>query len=104
MKKAKVTKNNDGTLNVPDYPIIPFIEGDGIGPDIWHASQMVMDGAVQAAYTGSRKIEWLEVYAGEKGYEKTGDWLPESTLKTIQEHVIAIKGPLTTPVGKGIRR
>ncbi|MBW1846220.1 MAG: isocitrate dehydrogenase (NADP(+)) [Deltaproteobacteria bacterium] len=103
VNKTKITKKSDGNLDVPDIPVIPFIEGDGIGPDIWHASKMVMDGAVQAAYDGNRKIEWLEVFAGEKGFEKTGDWLPESTLKTIQEHVIAIKGPLTTPVGKGIR-
>jgi len=101
--KTKITKKSDGNLDVPDTPVIPFIEGDGIGPDIWLASKMVMDGAVQAAYNGNRKIEWLEVFAGEKGFEKTGDWLPESTLKTIQEHVIAIKGPLTTPVGEGIR-
>lgn len=103
MEKSKITKKSDGSLDVPDSPIIPFIEGDGIGPDIWHASQRVMDNAVQAAYEGNRKIEWLEVFAGEKGFKKTGDWLPESTLKTIQEHVIAIKGPLTTPVGEGIR-
>ena len=103
MNKTKITKKSDGNLDVPDIPVIPFIEGDGIGPDIWYASKMVMDGAVQAAYDGNRKIEWLEIFAGEKGFEKTGDWLPESTLKTIQEHVIAIKGPLTTPVGKGIR-
>ncbi|MDM8549073.1 isocitrate dehydrogenase (NADP(+)) [Desulfobacterales bacterium HSG2] len=102
-KETKITKNADGTLNVPDFPIIPFIEGDGIGPDIWRAAKMVMDSAVQAAYTGKRKISWLPVSAGEKGHEKTGEWLPDKTLDTIKEHVIAIKGPLTTPVGGGFR-
>lgn len=103
MGKAKITKKSDGNLQVPDCPVIPFIEGDGIGPDIWHASRMVIDSAVEKAYQGNKCIEWLEVYAGEKGFEKTGDWLPESTLEAIKDHVIAIKGPLTTPVGKGIR-
>jgi isocitrate dehydrogenase len=101
--KAKIKKKKDGSIDVPDCPVIPFIEGDGIGPDIWHACKMVMNGAVEAAYKGKREIDWLEVFAGEKGFQKTGEWLPESTLKTIQEHVIAIKGPLTTPVGEGIR-
>ena len=90
-------------LRVPDCPIIPFIEGDGIGPDIWRAAQLVLDAAVAAAYGGSKKIQWREVYAGEKAKEKTGQWLPDETLATIQEHVVAIKGPLTTPVGAGIR-
>ncbi|WP_373500868.1 isocitrate dehydrogenase (NADP(+)) [Desulfococcus sp.] len=99
----RITKNSDGSLNVPDNPAIPFIEGDGIGPDIWHAARMVMDSAVGVAYGGRRKIDWLEVDAGEKGYERTGEWLPDSTLKTIEAHVVAIKGPMTTPVGKGIR-
>ncbi|MBW2099251.1 MAG: isocitrate dehydrogenase (NADP(+)) [Deltaproteobacteria bacterium] len=101
--KAIIIRNNDGTLNVPDFPLIPFIEGDGIGPDIWYATRMVIDGAVQAVYGGNRKIDWVEIYAGEKGYQKTGEWLSEKALKTIEEHVVAIKGPLTTPVGKGIR-
>ncbi|MDY6822640.1 MAG: isocitrate dehydrogenase (NADP(+)) [Thermodesulfobacteriota bacterium] len=100
---AKITKNTDGSLNVPDCPIIPFIEGDGTGPDIWRAAKMVLDAAVQAAFGGEKRIEWLEVYAGEKAYEKTGEWLPEKTLDTIRDHVVAIKGPLTTPVGQGIR-
>ena len=100
---AKITKNTDGTLLVPDCPIIPFIEGDGIGPDIWKAARMVMDAAVDAAYDGKRQISWLEVYAGEKAHEKTGQWLPEQTLDTIKEHMVAIKGPLTTPVGEGMR-
>ena len=99
----KITKNADGSLNVPDNPVIPFIEGDGIGPDIWHAAQMVMDSATTVAYGGKRKIDWLEVDAGEKGYQRTGEWLPDKTLATIEAHVVAIKGPMTTPVGKGIR-
>ncbi|MBN1931468.1 MAG: isocitrate dehydrogenase (NADP(+)) [Desulfobacterales bacterium] len=102
-QKAEITRKINGTLEVPDFPIIPFIEGDGIGPDIWRATRMVIDKAVEAAYGSQKKICWLEVYAGEKGYRETGQWLPETTLETIQKHVIAIKGPLTTPVGKGIR-
>jgi isocitrate dehydrogenase len=90
-------------LVIPDNPIIPFIEGDGIGPDIWHASQVVFDAAVEKAYVGKKKIAWLEVLAGEKAYEKTGEWLPEETTDTIKEYIVAIKGPLTTPVGGGIR-
>jgi len=100
---AKIVINKDKSLQVPDCPIIPFIEGDGIGPDIWRATRMVIDSAVQTAYNGKRKISWLEVLAGEKAYQKTGNWLPDETLKTIETYVVAIKGPLTTPVGKGIR-
>ena len=92
-----------GKLNVPDHPVIPFIEGDGIGPDIWAASQRVFDAAVEKAYGGKRKIEWLEVYAGEKAHTKFGEWLPEDTLTAVREYLVAIKGPLTTPVGGGIR-
>ena len=92
-----------GTLNVPDNPIIPFIEGDGIGPDIWHAAQHVFDNAVAKAYGGKRKIEWFEVYAGEKAWSKFDEWLPEDTLTAIRNHLVSIKGPLTTPVGGGIR-
>jgi isocitrate dehydrogenase len=92
-----------GVLKVPDHPIIPFIEGDGTGPDIWAASVRVFDAAVQKAYQGSKKITWKEVYAGEKSYNKTGEWLPQETLDTINEYLVAIKGPLTTPVGGGIR-
>jgi len=99
---ASIRMTADG-LQVPDRPIIPFIEGDGIGPDIWAASERVFDAAVQAAYGDSRKIEWLEVYAGEKAHDKTGEWLPQATLDSITEHLVAIKGPLTTPVGGGIR-
>lgn len=92
-----------GKLVIPDNPIIPFIEGDGIGPDIWHASQIVFDAAVEKTYGGKKKIAWLEVLAGEKAYEQTGEWLPEETTETIKEYIVAIKGPLTTPVGGGIR-
>ena len=90
-------------LVIPDNPIIPFIEGDGIGPDIWYASQIVFDAAVEKAYGGKKKIAWLEVLAGEKAYEETGEWLPEATTEAIKEYIVAIKGPLTTPVGGGIR-
>jgi len=99
----RITISSDGTLNVPDTPEIPFIEGDGIGPDIWRSTRMVIDSAVQKAYDGRRKISWLEVLAGEKGFEKTGNWLPDETLETIRNHAVAIKGPMTTPVGEGIR-
>ncbi len=98
-----ISKNTDGSLNVPDNPIIPFIEGDGIGPDIWRAAQLVMESAVEKAYAGKRKIIWLEVLAGEKSFQQSGTWLPDETLNTIEKHVVAIKGPMTTPVGKGIR-
>ena len=99
----KITLNEDGSLNVPDNPIIPFIEGDGIGADIWPATQRVLESAVNKAYSGQKKISWLEVLAGEKGFQKTGNWLPDETLEQIEAHVVAIKGPMTTPVGKGIR-
>ncbi len=98
-----ITKNTDGTINVPDYVTIPFIEGDGIGPDIWRTTKIVIDGAVAAAYEGAKKINWLEIYAGEKGFQKTGEWLSQNALENIKKYVVAIKGPLTTPVGKGIR-
>ncbi len=103
MAAEKITINKDGSINVPDQPIIPFIEGDGIGPDIWAASRKVIDAAVLKTYGGSRQIAWLEVLAGEKAKERTGEWLPQATLDAIKEHVVAIKGPLTTPVGEGIR-
>ncbi|MBK8847305.1 MAG: NADP-dependent isocitrate dehydrogenase [Bacteroidetes bacterium] len=93
----------NGKLIVPNNPIIPFIEGDGTGPDIWRASVRVLDAAVNKAYNGSRKIEWLEVLAGEKAFNKTQNWLPDETLDTIREYLVAIKGPLTTPIGGGIR-
>jgi len=95
--------NQHGKITVPNYPIVPFIEGDGTGPDIWAASVRVLDAAVEKAYQGKRKIIWKEVYAGEKAFNKTGKWLPEETLDIIHEHLVAIKGPLTTPVGGGIR-
>src|SRR5436190_6657696 len=97
----KITRGQ--TLNVPDNPIIPFIEGDGTGPDIWRASVRVMDAAVEHAYNGKRKIEWKEVLAGEKAFNKTGSWLPDETLDAFREYLVGIKGPLTTPVGGGIR-
>jgi len=92
-------------LNVPDHPIIPFIEGDGTGPDIWHASQHVLDAAVKKAYGGKKTIVWFEVYAGEKANTVYGPntWLHDDTLEAIKNHIVSIKGPLTTPVGGGIR-
>ena len=99
----KIKKNNDGSLNVPDHPIIPFIEGDGIGPDIWRATRLVIDAAVEQTYAGNRHISWVELPVGEKGYEKTGNYLPQEALDAIEANVVAIKGPLTTPIGKGIR-
>src|SRR5579883_2440597 len=92
-----------GKFRIPDQPIIPFIEGDGVGRDIWKASQRVFDAAVEAAYGGSRRIAWVEVLAGEKAFHETGNWLPQETLDAIQQYHVAIKGPLTTPVGGGIR-
>ena len=92
MSAEKITMK-DGHLNVPNEPIIPFIEGDGIGPDIWKASVRVMDAAVEKAYGGTRKIHWREVLAGEKAYKQTGSWLPDETLFVITENLIAIKGP-----------
>lgn len=93
----------NGVLNVPDNPIIPFIEGDGIGVDIWTPARKVFDAAVKKVYGDSKKIEWLEVLAGEKAYHETGEWLPAETLEAIKNHLVAIKGPLTTPIGGGIR-
>ncbi|UPL49661.1 NADP-dependent isocitrate dehydrogenase [Hymenobacter sublimis] len=98
----KITIKN-GKLNVPDQPIIPFIEGDGTGPDIWAASVRVFDAAVEKAYGGSRKLEWKEVMAGEKSFKQTGNWLPNETLDAFRDYLVGIKGPLTTPVGGGIR-
>lgn len=99
----RITMGTNGKLNVPHNPIIPFIIGDGIGPDIWHAAVRVFDKAIETAYAGSRKIEWKEVLAGEKAFNETGSWLPEATLETFKEYLIGIKGPLTTPIGGGIR-
>jgi isocitrate dehydrogenase len=100
--KIQIDKNND-CLIVPDDPIIPYIEGDGIGPDIWHASQIVFDAAVEKAYSGKRKIVWHEVLTGEKAYNETGEWLPDNTIEDLKEYIVSIKGPLTTPIGGGIR-
>jgi len=97
-----ITKSGD-TLEVPDHPVIPFIEGDGTGPDIWNAAQPVFDAAVETAYGDSREIQWMEVYAGGKAQDKFDEWLPEDTFKAIRNYLVAIKGPLTTPVGGGIR-
>ncbi len=93
----------DGQLVVPDPPVLPFIEGDGTGPDIWAASQPVFDAAVEKAYGGRRRIHWMEVLAGEKSFQQTGSWLPDETLDAFREYLVGIKGPLTTPVGGGIR-
>ena len=93
----------DGRWVVPDRPVIPFIEGDGTGPDIWRASRRVFDAVVEKVSGGKRRVEWLEVLAGEKAFKQTGNWLPEATLDSIRRHRVAIKGPLTTPVGGGIR-
>ena len=93
----------DGSLNVPDRPVIPFIEGDGIGPDIWDATRRVVDSAVEKTYGGRKGIIWYEVYAGEKADRMFGEWLPQATVEAVREHAVAIKGPLTTPVGGGIR-
>ena len=98
----KITVQN-GVLQVPNNPVVPFIEGDGIGPDIWASAVRVLDAAVEKAYNGEKKITWKEVLAGEKAFNQTGEWLPQETLDVINEYLIAIKGPLTTPIGGGIR-
>ena len=99
---APITMGPDG-IEVPDQPIIPFIEGDGIGPDIWAAAQRVFDAAVDKAYGGERRIEWMEVLAGEKAFDDSGEWLPDDTVEAFRQYLVGIKGPLTTPVGGGIR-
>ena len=100
---GKITMGTDGKLVVPDDPTIPFIEGDGIGPDIWKASVRIFDAAVEKAYNGKKKIHWLEVLAGEKAFTLTGEWMPKATMDAFREYLLAIKGPLTTPVGGGMR-
>jgi isocitrate dehydrogenase len=100
---AKISMGADGKLNMPDNPIIPFIEGDGTGPDIWRASVRVFDAAVEKCYGGKRKIHWMKVQAGEESFRKYNDWLPQETIDVFNEYLVGIKGPLTTPVGKGIR-
>ena len=99
----RIQARPDGRLDVPSHPILPFIEGDGTGPDIWRASQAVFDAAVDKAYKGKRRIAWMEVYAGEKAFNRFKDWLPEDTVNAFKEFVVGIKGPLTTPIGGGIR-
>ena len=103
MPGEKIQYTSDGKLSVPDQPIIPYIEGDGVGPDIWRASVRVFDAAIGKCYGVKRKIDWLEVYAGEKAFQRKGEWAPEETIETIREYKVGIKGPLTTPVGEGIR-
>jgi isocitrate dehydrogenase len=99
----KISMGKNGKLNVPDSPAIPFIEGDGIGPDIWKASVRVFDAAIEKAFHGKKRINWLKVLAGEESFKKTGEWMPQSTMDAFREYLLAIKGPLTTPVGGGIR-
>src|SRR3954463_3769211 len=99
---AAISRKN-GKLNVPSNPIIPFIEGDGTGPDIWRASVRVFDAAVAKAYGGKRKIAWMEVYAGQKAFDRFNNWLPDDTVEAFRHFLVGIKGPLTTPVGGGIR-
>ena len=103
MSKNKKITMNESELIVPDHVMIPYIDGDGIGPDIWSATSNVIDNAIKIAYNDEKSIEWLEVLAGQKSFDTNGEWLPEETLSTISEHKIAIKGPLTTPIGGGIR-
>src|SRR5262245_26597318 len=98
-----VTMSSSGKLDVPKRPILPFIEGDGTGPDIWRASQRIFDAAVQKAYGKDRQIAWYEVFAGEKAFNKYGEWLPDETVEAYRKYLVGIKGPLTTPIGKGIR-
>jgi isocitrate dehydrogenase len=100
---GNIVYSEDGNLVVPDFPVIPFIEGDGTGPDIWRAARRVMDAAVSSVFSDKRKIQWLEILAGEKAYNQTQSWLPNDTLEAIKTYRVAIKGPLTTPVGEGIR-
>jgi isocitrate dehydrogenase len=100
---SKISMGSNGKLNVPDYPIIPFIEGDGIGPEIWKVAEKVFNHAVEKAYHGSRKIEWKEILAGEKAFKQTGEWLPAESLQIAKDYIVSIKGPLTTPIGGGIR-
>src|SRR5512146_106321 len=102
-KQGEAIRLANGKLNVPDRPILPFIEGDGTGPDIWRASVRVLDAAVEKAYGGKRKIRWMEVYAGQKSFDNFGSWLPDETVKAFADYLVGIKGPLTTPIGGGIR-
>jgi isocitrate dehydrogenase len=99
----RISIDND-SLRVPERPVIPYIEGDGIGPDIWAAAQRVFDASVEKAYGGARGITWFEVFAGEKAYNRDGSWLPEDTLRAFRDFMVGIKGPLTTPVGEASAR
>src|SRR5690625_2643871 len=103
MTEGKKIVVENGKMNVPNNPVVPFIEGDGTGPDIWAAAKRVLDAAVEKAYDGEKEISWKEVYAGEKAYDKIGEWLPDETLEIIDDYKVAIKGPLTTPIGGGFR-
>src|SRR4051812_46708086 len=103
MSAGETIRRSDNGLAVPSHPIVPFIEGDGTGPDIWRASVRVFDAAVEKAYKGKRKIAWMEVFAGEKAFKRFNNWLPDDTVAGFQEFLVGIKGPLTTPVGGGIR-
>jgi isocitrate dehydrogenase len=103
MTGEKIQYNNDGRLEVPDQPVIPYIEGDGVGPDIWRASVRVFNAAIEKCHGVKKKVHWLEVYAGEKAYQLKREWAPEETIETIRDYKVGIKGPLTTPVGEGIR-
>jgi len=103
MTGEKIQYNNDGSLIAPDQPIIPYIEGDGVGPDIWRASVRVFNAAVEKCYGDKRRVEWIEIFAGEKAFQLKKEWAPEETIEAIREYKVGIKGPLTTPVGKGIR-
>src|SRR5690348_13282804 len=101
-KGQKISIAN-GKLTVPDFPVVPFIEGDGTGADIWRASVRVLDAAVEKAYAGKKQIQWMEVYAGQKSFDKFSSWLPDETVDACREYLVSIKGPLTTPIGGGIR-
>lgn len=103
MTADHITIQPDGSLIVPNHPVIPFIEGDGTGPDIWKTVRKVLDTGISKSYKGTRTIEWLEVLAGEKAFQQTGEWLPQDTVDALKKYVVSIKGPLTTPIGKGIR-
>src|SRR5687767_12338473 len=98
-----ITMSKEGVLSVPNNPILPFIEGDGTGPDIWRSSVRVLDASVEKAYGGKKKIAWYEVFAGEKAFRAFNDWLPQGTVDAYRQYLVGIKGPLTTPIGKGIR-
>ena len=100
---GSIIKIQNGKLDVPNDPIIPYIEGDGIGPDIWKSAVRVLDAAVEKAYKGEKKITWLEVYAGEKAFKKFNNWLPDETVEQCKKYLVSIKGPLTTPIGGGMR-